>query len=124
LTKTVGIYEIGWERCEILLKDGRDGSFSCVPSSGGFPVISLGADQPWGDLVDVFLHEAIELTAVRVRSRFEPSCEVNKDHGQYIFVMTHSQLSECCARTAELLVKALPDIASAWRLWKKRGKKK
>jgi len=118
--KIIGVFPIGFEDVELVLRDGNGGEFFNCPEPGKCPRIKIGADvKEWKDIVAVLVHEAMEFRMNRCRARFDPSYDVGKDHGSYLFVMDHQIFSDCCAQVGELLVCSLPALAVAWKKWKK-----
>lgn len=120
--KIVGIYYAGFEQFELVLREGDGAEFYAVPEHGEnkIPRIKIGADQgKWDDVIAVLLHEVQELIIFRLRGRYSPSDGISIDHAAYLFILTHPEFSELCKRTAEFISDALPDLAKAWKEWKK-----
>lgn len=116
--RVVGVYEFGHEQVEVVLREGTGGEFYSIPEKGKVPRIKVGADcQAWDQVVTVLFHEAMELAAHREGCRFDRSDELSRDHCGYIFLMTHPQFSNCCARVGELASSCLPDLATKWKYW-------
>lgn len=116
--KTVGIYCIGSEQVQIVLREGTGGDFYTVPERGGVPRIKIGADYGnWGSVLSALIHEATEFMMVRARCRFDPADDLGRDHSAYVFVMNHPQFSDTCARVADLLANCLPDVSREWKKW-------
>jgi hypothetical protein len=116
----VGAYYMGYECVEIVLRPGGGGSFTTAPQRGKLAEIKIGADQKWGMIITTLLHEATELIYERLRCRLEPSNDMSKDHGQYVFVLSHVQLSDSCGRLAELVCDCSKDLHKAWQKWGKK----
>ncbi len=117
--KIVGTYKIGGEYCELVLRDGDGGEFYSLPEHGHVPRIKVGADyQDWDRIVSVLLHETMEFSLARIKCRFYPEDDFGGDTHAYIFIMSHPDFSDACARTAEFMTCALPDLARAWKKWK------
>ena len=121
--KIIGIYSMGYEDVEIVLREGDGGEFYNCPGKGQIPRIKIGADvEQWKDVVSTFLHEAFEFTFNRLGCRYDDSYYLSKDHSSYLFVATHVKFSDACARVGEGVAVALPDLCTAWEKWK-GGKK-
>jgi hypothetical protein len=119
----VGIYEIGWDQVELVLREDTGGEFYLIPEKGCIPRIKIGADyKEWEEIVSVLLHETFEFAFDRVRCRYENSDEVVRDHSSYLFVLPHVTFSETCARVGEFISKALPDLKEKWEKWKEESK--
>ncbi len=124
--KIIGIY-IGREQCQLVLREGTGGEFWVTPEKGSLPRIKVGAGEvggTWKSVVDVLLHEALELQLYRLGCRFEPSDDMGRDHATYLFVLNHCQFSDAVARTGLLLAQCLPDLAREWRRWNRPAKKR
>ena len=120
----VGIYEMGWEHVQLVLREGRGGEFYIVPGDIDCPRIKVGADQDqWSDLLCALLHEAGELALARLKCRYSHTEEVAGDVHSYLFVMTHPQFSEMQGLTAEFVAHCWDDLGKAWNKWGKPKKK-
>ncbi len=116
----VGIYEFGMGQAQLVLRDGIGGEFYTVPDLGAIPRIKIGADQDsWQEVVSTLLHEIIELQMALTGCRLSAVPDYGRDHAGYIFIMTHLQFSEVCGRASIFVAAALPDLAAAWKKWKK-----
>ncbi len=114
----VGIYELGYERVQLVLRDGKGGEFWHLPGDIDNPRIKLGADErEWWLFLANLLHEVGEFAASRVGCRFNPSDQVARDVHAYLFVMTHPQFSEVQAMTADYLSRCYDDLKAAWGKW-------
>lgn len=115
----VGVYSMGLSQVQIVLREGNGGEFYFNPEAGAVPRIKVGAELQWAEVVGNLLHEALEMQMTALSCRFNPAPDYARDHSSYLFVMTHPQFSESCARTAEFITAALPDLARAWKKWKR-----
>lgn len=119
--KVVGTYELGSEMVQLVLREGDGGEFYFLPGDQPCPRIKIGADYKlWADVVHVLLHESFEFCAARLACRWWQSDLDTQDHSQYLFALDHRQFDECCCRTAGFLTRALPDLATAWKKWKRK----
>lgn len=119
----VGTYQMGFESVELVLREDTGGEFYATPALGKVARIKVGADHRyWNTVVAVLLHEAFELAMDRMRCRLAPSNAVSKDLGDYTFILSHVEFSECCARVGEFVTAALPSLSTAWKVWKKAEK--
>jgi len=121
---TVGVYDLGSESVVLMLRSGTGADFS---TRSGTPkdkaCIWVGADQEqWGAVVSSLLHEAKEFTEMRMGCRWTPDIDYARDAAGYMFLETHAQHSEVCARVGYFLSNCLPSLASVWNKWKKRCK--
>lgn len=116
----IGSYRLGPHAVQLVLREDDGGEFYLVPESGHAPRIKVGADhKDWGEMVSVLHHEAMELAMTMTGVRYQPAPDFANDHGAYLFVMTHAQFSEAGARTGRFLSDCLPDLARAWKKWRK-----
>lgn len=117
----VGVYPCGPEYVQLVLREGDGGEFWTMPEKGHICRIKVGADyDQWWRIVDVLMHEAMELAMMRICCRYEPAPDHSRDCGSYSFVMTHAQFSNANARAAMFVAAALPDLAKAWKKWRRR----
>lgn len=121
--KIVGSYLLGNEYVELVLREDTGGEFYLTPEDGHIARIKVGADYPdWGDVVRTLLHEAMELATARIKVRYFPQDDHGGDTHNYLFVMSHGDYADVCGRVAGFLVAALPDLAGAWKVWKRGSK--
>jgi hypothetical protein len=76
-------------------------------------------EEEWGRLVISVLHEAKEFVQMRMGLRFIPGVDYANDAAGYVFMETHAQHAEVCARVGWFLATCMPDVCKAWRAWKK-----
>ena len=117
--KIVGVYSLGFEDIELVLREGTGGEFYNCPGKGQIPRIKIGADvNQWKEIVSVFLHEAFEFTYNRLGCRYSDSYDMGNDSASYLFIASHIKFSDACARVGEGVATALPDLSIAWKKWK------
>lgn len=126
MSKSLGVYEMGYNRVEIEY-DAKEngGSFTLLPKGDRrVSVISVGLKHNrWQNVLDVLLHEAMELALYRANARFDPSQNVTGDHSKYLFCCNHPTFSDCCAVVAELITGCQRDLFKVWKASQKKGKK-
>ena len=121
--KIVGVYDIGFEQVQLVAREDLGGEFYTVPEHGKIARIKIGMDHEiWSQVVSVMLHESFEFLTVRAGARFSPSNEMRRDHTSYLFNFGHTQFTEICAKQAEFLAAALPDLAREWKKWRRAKK--
>jgi hypothetical protein len=119
----VGTYEMGYERVQLVLREGLGGEFYLMPGDIDCPRIKIGADHgKWGEVLACLLHEAGELSAERQRCRFSRTGEIAQDVHAYLFIMSHPQFSEVQALTAEFVANCWYDLKKAWTRWRRKEK--
>lgn len=119
--KIVGTYEFGYEKVQLVLREGDGGEFYVLPGDIDCPRIKIGADQSeWRHVVTVLLHEVMELAFARLGLRYSPSEGLGRDHAAYVFFVDHPRFSDACGRTADFLTNCLPDLSAAWKQWRRK----
>ncbi len=117
--EVIGIYYFGFEQVELVVREGTGGEFWVTPEPGKLPRIKIGIDEEeWSSVITVLLHEAYEFILDRLRTRYELSDDMARSHAGYVFMMTHETFAEACARVADFIAKALPDLTIAYEMWK------
>ena len=124
--RIVGVFSIGFEDCQLVLREGTGGEFFNCPGKAKIPRIKIGADTRWGEVVAAVLHEAMEFTLNRLRCRYDCSYDLAQDHAGYVFMATHPQFSDACSRSALFLAECHDKLKKDWRAWNRRpsGKEK
>lgn len=97
--KIIGIYDLGFEQAQLVLREDIGGEFYCIPEKGSIARIKIGADQQhWSQIVAVLLHETFELLVMRAAGRWSPCSHLSRDHAAYLFSFNHTQFSDICAK--------------------------
>ena len=122
--KIVNSYEMGYQAVQLVAREDLGGEYYLVPEPGHVPRIRVGIDyEYWREVVAVLLHEAMELAIDVHRAKYKQTNQIANDHGNYLFVMDHSQFTQVCAEVAEFVAFALPDLRKAY-IERRRRKKK
>ncbi len=122
--ESVGFFELGPESVELVLMEGYDACFYAIPELGSCGRIKVGFyGGNWTQAFKALHHEAMEYAMVKNGVRYVAGPDYSNDNGGYLFVMDHTRFSECSARCAMFLEKALPRFADAFNKHKK-GKDK
>jgi len=115
LPVTLGQYAMGYEKIEVVAEDMFGGSFSLLPADSCCPRIKVGLKyDKFIHVLGTLTHEAMELALVRLRARFEPSCDVTGDASSYIFNFNHVTLSEAAYMAAELVESCKDELKTVW----------
>lgn len=110
----VGVYELGYENIQLVLREGRGGEFYFNPDKD-IPRIKIGGDYTlWQDLYTVLLHEVSEFALTRGGYRYSGSQDLSMDTGAFLFIFSHAQFADSCAKAAEFLVSCHKDLRNAW----------
>lgn len=119
--KIVGTYQLGDEMVQLVLRDGGGADFYERPGDIPNPRMKIGADkESIGWLMDSVQHEAQERSMAVMRLRFRREDSYYVDSTSYVFVLTHEEFTEACHRAGMFLSACLPDMAKAWKAWKKK----
>ena len=121
----VGTYYLGCiTQVNLYLRPDTGGNFHCTPDKGELAYIKIGADDGgWHRMVEVLVHESMELSYVLQGCRYGADNSIANDSGAWLFVADHVKFGECCAMTGDFLAVALPAMAKAWKTWKTEAKK-
>ncbi len=123
--KIIGVFSIGFEDIQLVLREGTGGEFFNWPGEGEIPRIKIGADyDKWKDVVAALLHEAAEFAMNRLRCRLNRDYDMGGDHSGYVFMMSHPEFSDVCARVADFLAASLWQLHKEWKAWKRQPKEK
>ncbi len=123
--QVIGDYEIGYECVHLVLRDGTGAEFYRLSDDVTIPTIVIGADNAdWQHIIDRLLHESFELIFDRLGCRFYPSGDLANNDAAWVFIFNHQQFADCCAKVADFLAIALPDLEKAWKARKTRKKQR
>ena len=118
--KIVGVYDMGIDQTQLVLREGFGGEFWVTPEKGHVSRIKVGADYKyWHEVVSVLLHESFELAMTRAGVRFSPAPDYGHDMAGYLFAFNHPQYSDICGRVGTYMSDALPDLAREWKKWRR-----
>lgn len=116
-----GLYEFGLRRVRVIAVSGEEGGhFSVMPEDGISKIqVSLGYGQ-WARVVEVLLHEAMEMALYDVRARYNPNPDWSNSNDVYLFVVNHANFAEACSRAGYLLSQVLPKLSALYKKRKNR----
>lgn len=118
--KIIGIFPLGHCDVELVIREGTGGEFYCAPEPGKIPRIKVGVDdRKWSFVVGVLLHETMELVMAQLKYRYDQADDYGRDHSSYLFIMTHPQYSDVCARVGLFVSECLPKLTKAYKEWNK-----
>jgi len=116
----IGTYEIGFERCRLMVSDGYEGSFDMLPGDSRLPEITIGlANKLWWRTLTILQHEAFEFAMTRQGCRYDPNQDLGNSHSSYVFMMDHTKFSNVCAIATDFISSCQADLHRAWRTRKK-----
>lgn len=120
--KIIGTYYIGRDCVEVVLREGDGGEFYFIPELGHIPRIKIGAGyDEWREIVSVLLHEAMEFVMSKLKHRYSKT-EVfpPRESSDCVFILSHSDFSDVCARVADLISCCIGDLKTEWENWKEK----
>lgn len=118
----VGTYHLGFRMVRLICDfTTANGAVFVAPDDHGLPKVMVGGDAPWDEVIGTLLHEAYELTFIDLQTRYKQRPSWSEEASDFIFLMTHNQLSEACERVGSFLDHALPDLR---KLYFKRTQKR
>lgn len=124
----VGEFYCGFERVQLVLREGLGGQFYTSPGEHQLARIKVGAQEDgrkWGFVVACLLHEILEFAMFRADARFTPDNRNEpKSHADYLFVADHQKFTDYTNKAAEFLTDALPPLATAYQKWHRKRKRK
>lgn len=123
--KFIGSFDLGWETVDLIaILDDIGGCFYFQPEPGKVPRIKVGLDyEKWSEVVSTLLHETFEFVLAREGLRFVACRKFNNDHADYLFAFDHPAFSRICSNAALFVTEAMPKLAAAYNLQRKKKKK-
>ena len=120
--KVVGSYYAGYESVELVLREGYGGDFYTIPERGSIARMKIGADDNWEMTMASLFHETFEFLFDRSKCRFCAANDLSNSASAYLFVASHYDFSDVCAKAAEFVVACLPDLKRVYKEWNKKKK--
>jgi hypothetical protein len=122
--KVLGLYPTGCDHIQLVIREGYGGEFWINPGDIKNSRIKIGADyEGWFEIMAILLHEIEELLRQKEGCRYTNDGHLSSDNGNYYFFYDHLTLSNLATKEAIFLSNCLPDLATAWKQWKKDNKK-
>lgn len=123
--KIIGTFYIGYEKCQLVLMEGKGGIFYPVNKEADIPIIKLGADyNQWLSVFSNLIHESFELVAGRRHCTYKCEEDLGQDSREGFFIMRHDEFSDICARVAEFINLSQRPLYNEWKKWGNEKKKK
>jgi hypothetical protein len=112
----VGRYKLGFKYVRLIVDTTTaNGSVDLVPDDKETTKIVIGIDSPWSESLSVFLHEVYEGTLIDLHTRYKARPSYSDESSDFIFVVSHNQLSEAHERVGVFLAESLPDFTKAYK---------
>ncbi|NQU44859.1 hypothetical protein HQ520_16335 [bacterium] len=121
--KIIGVYEMGYRKVQVVLRDGHGAEYWALPGDIDFPRMKIGMKGTWKTVLARVVHEAFEMSAESLRVRYFESQDNSGEAGNYLFVFTHCQFAKIADEVGEFMAAAVPDIAKACQKWNKKKRK-
>lgn len=122
-SQVVGVYLLGPTQCQLVARAGTGGDFHGTPNDLRCPRMSIGIECAWEEVLVSLVHEALELALWTQGCRWYPSAMVANDLTAFLFVTSHVQFSEGCARAGWFLAQAIPALRAVHSKQRKRKTK-
>jgi hypothetical protein len=116
-TIKVGKYSAGLKTFNLHVRtvEEPDGASFWLSAEEGDARIVVDINAPWEDVWTWLLHEITEMVYSMRGHRSATSPSISLDNGQYLFVMSHTDFSECTSWVAEAIDTTRKDMKRAWR---------
>lgn len=116
--KSLGLFDFGCNRLELLTRGGCGGEFYLRSSQYRHATIFIGIEyekSAWDEVLNVLIHEVFEALCAMNGFRFEKSPSYTWANDRFSFCFDHKDFSELVSRAAMGLAKALPLVEKAFR---------
>jgi hypothetical protein len=121
MKRFLGKYQLGSHTINVYTdENGCNGSFNFrndLPEM----IVGMGGNEQWWQVLEVLLHEALELSFSQNLSRLLPDIKMSDNSDAYIFLCNHSSFSEIVAQTANFMSQCIPDLADRFDKRRKRN---
>ncbi|MDX9972521.1 MAG: hypothetical protein RBU21_05955 [FCB group bacterium] len=108
-----GYCEATFRRVVVRLYVERSGRAGVVGDKNHLRM-TVGIDGSWAEVLGRLIHEVMEIAAVELKLRFEPSDIFAMSNVDYLFVMPHQEFSDACDWAGDFLAKVLPWLREQW----------
>ena len=112
--------------CDLIIDPKTNGGTSNSRNdTTGRVTITVGIKDPdWTRVVEVTIHEALEMILSMRELRFREDCSSPDDGSdKTLFIMSHKQLEESIVGISSFVAQALPHLAKAFSKRHPQGKK-
>lgn len=114
-TVLVGVFQLGFRMVRLIADfTTANGCVKVCPDDRGLPEVVVGCDTSWSEVCGTFLHEAYELTFIDLQTRYKAQPSWSEESSDFMFIMTHNQLSEACERMGSFVDEALPALGKVY----------
>lgn len=77
--------------------------------------IKVGLNGSWPEIVEVLIHEAMELCMFRMGMSYKKSNWVTRNSSDYLFMFDHQDFTQLCGVLGRFLSKALPELSAMYK---------
>ena len=126
--KSIGKYQSGYQYFELIIRDGTGGEGLFNPVESHYkdkcPKVIIGIDYlRWDSVVDVLMHEIIEMQLDINNLRFTKSNAISRDPNGCIFVLDHVQFTQIISKAGEFVAECLPNLAKEYKDYRRKAKR-
>ncbi|KKN03652.1 hypothetical protein LCGC14_1105560 [marine sediment metagenome] len=121
----VGVYDLGYQKIQLILREGTGADWQTLPKNGDVSQMSIGVDRGiWSQIFRSLMHESLELSIFLCHCRYYQNNDVSDGNDLYMMVMDHGQFGQVSAQAAEFICACQNDLSRAWKAWHRPPKKK
>lgn len=113
----VGNFTLWHEAVQLYAHVERDGGECWLnpdPDNGKSARLYVGLDQPWPQVLEVLVHEALELMCHRHGLILKPARQCTLDTSGFTFIFDHAQYTQLCGALGIFLSVATKPLREAW----------
>ncbi len=123
--KLPGSYELWHESVEVyVFYENNVGEGYLVPEPNRPMRIKIGLNAVWPYVVEVLIHEAMELCMHRMGMAYKRANWVTPSSGDYQFMFDHAEYTQLCGVVGRFLVSVLPELEKLYKSVRKERKAK
>lgn len=114
---SIGRFSLFHEAIEIYAwEDDSGGEYylNPDPDRGKCARMRIGLNQPWPQVVEVLLHEALEGVMHRRGWVFQGMHTLTPDTSNRLFIFDHPQFTQLCGAVGPFMVEVMPCLKAAW----------
>ena len=103
-------------RVRLLIEnETRNGSVLFTPDDGGITTVTVGINGEWSRVVSVLLHELYEAVLIDLNTRYGKDPSYTVEASDFMFLVSHNQLSEAHERVGEVISIIYPYFYKAYK---------
>lgn len=115
-THLVSTFKLGFRFVRLFVEtESENGSVIFLPADSGSARVTIGVNCSWGTAVSVLLHELYEATLIDLNTRYGLDPAYSNEASDFMFLVSHNQLSEAHERVGYALAAVLPDFTKVYK---------